>query len=196
MRRWMLLPAVITLLVLSGCTPEPPPETTPSVESAPSEPAEPSEPAVEPIVLPDCDSIYSAAVVAALTAEDRLSVGDVSGPGMGGWGTHDVGIETILAAITDAVHCTWILPASESGSTTSIAVLDSASRTALVAALTAAGFTASTAPRGDLYALQVEEEFITYTETHLLTADLWFASAYSFGNATTLTLDAAGQLLP
>lgn len=196
MRRWMLVPAVMALLVLSGCTPEPPPDADPSVEPSSSEPAEPSEPAVEPITLPDCDGIYSPALVASLEAEGRTSEGDVSTPGGGGWGTFDVGIETILAAIDDRLSCTWTLPASESGSSTSIAVLDDASRTALIAALAAAGFTASTAPSGDLYTLAVEEEFITYTEAHLLTADLWFASAYGFGDATALTLDAAAQLLP
>ena len=199
MRRWMLVPAVIALLALSGCAPEAEPDGAPSVEPTASEPSassEPSEPAPEPITLPGCDDIYSPALVAALEAEGRTSEGDVSTPGGGGWGTFDVGIETILASIDERVSCTWIYPASESGSTTSIAVLDGASRTALIAALAGAGFTASTAPSGDLYTLAVEEEFITYTEAHLLTADLWFASAYSFGDATTLTLDAAAQLLP
>ena len=192
----MLVPAVIALLALSGCAPEAEPDAAPSVEASASEPVETSTPAAEPIALPGCDNIYSPALVAALEGEGRTSEGDVSTPGGGGWGTLDVGVETILAAIDERVSCTWIYPASESGSTTSIAVLDGASRTALIAALAGAGFTASTAPSGDLYTLSVEEEFITYTEAHLLTADLWFASAYSFGDATALTLDAAAQLLP
>lgn len=197
MRRPILAVALMLLLAVSGCTGTP--STEPSDESTSSPVPEASEtapPQPEPITLPDCDSIYSPALVAALEAEGRTSEGDVSTPGGGGWGTFDVGIETILAAIDDRVSCTWILPASESGSTTSIAVLDDASRTALVAALAGAGFTASTSPSGDLYSIAVEEEFITYTETHLLTADLWFASAYSFGDATVLTLDAAAELLP
>jgi hypothetical protein len=191
----MLAAALTLLLAVAGCTGAPPVE--PSEQPSSSASPEPSETtAPEPIVLPDCDSIYSPALVASLEAEGRTPEGDTSTPGGGGWGTFDVGIETILAAIDDRISCTWILPASESGSTTSIAVLDDASRTALIAALAGAGFTASTAPSGDLYSIAVEEEFITYTETHLLTAELWFASAYSFGDATTLTLDAAAELLP
>ena len=196
MRRRMLVTAVVVLLALSGCAPEAEPDSAPSAEASASEPVETSTPAAEPIALPGCDNIYSPALVAVLEGEGRTSEGDVSTPGGGGWGTLDVGVETILAAIDERVSCTWIFPASESGSTTSIAVLDGASRTALIAALAGAGFTASTAPSGDLYTLSVEEEFITYTEAHLLTADLWFASAYSFGDATALTLDAAAQLLP
>ncbi|MBX9471203.1 hypothetical protein [Microcella sp.] len=196
MRRWMLVPAVVILLALSGCAPETEPDAEPSAEPSAIEPSASSEPAPEPIVLPGCDDIYSPALVAALEGEGRTSEGDVSTPGGGGWGTFDVGIETILAAIDARVSCTWILPASESGSTTSIAVLDGVSRTALIAALAGAGFTASTTPSGDLYTLAVEEEFITYTEAHLLTSDLWFGSAYSFGDATVLTLDAAAELLP
>lgn len=196
MRRWMLVPAVIALLVLAGCTPEPPPAADPSVEPSASEPAEPVEPSAEPVTLPDCDTIYSPAMVAALTAESRTNEGDVSALGPGGLGSFDEGIQAILSAVDESVHCTWILPASESGSTTSIALLDDATRTALVAALATAGFTASTTASGDLYTIAVEKEFGSYTESHLLTAEVWFASAYAHGDAEALTLDAAAQLLP
>ncbi|UYN83921.1 MAG: hypothetical protein KIT89_01410 [Microcella sp.] len=194
MRRWMLASALTAVLALSACTPEPEPGATPSASPSAtvSASAAPTAPAIS---LPDCDSIYSPALVAALEAEGRTSEGDVSALGGGGWGTFDVGVEAILSAIPEAVHCTWILPASESGSTTSIAMLDDASRTALVAAFAGGGFVASTAPGGDLYSITVEEEFITYTESHLLTAEVWIASAYAFGDASTLTLDAAAQLL-
>ena len=191
----MLASAMTAVLALSACAPAPeagpPPTATPSASATESEtPTAPS------ITLPDCDSIYSPALVAALQSEGRTSEGDVSASGGGGWGSVDVGVETILSAMTDAVHCTWILPATESGSTTSIAILDDTSRTALIAAFASGGFIASTAPGGDLYSISVEEEFITYTESHLLTADLWIGSAYAFGDASTLTLDAAAQLLP
>ena len=192
MRRWMLVPALMALLVLSGCTPEPSPEASPSVEPSSSEPAEPSEPPVEPIVLPDCDSIYSPAVVAMLTGEGRTSLGDVSAPGMGGWGTGEPTIEAILADIDERVSCTWILPASESGSTTSIARLDDATRTELVAAFTAAGYVAD----GDLFEIEVDSVVGSSNETHLLTEEFWIGSSFSGGDSALLTGDARDQLLP
>ena len=195
------VPAVIIALALVGCTPTPAPElgASPSASASPS--GSPSEeptvaPDPEPIALPDCATIYSPAVVASLTGEGRTSLGDVSGPGMGGWGTSDATLEGILASIADRISCTWILPATESGSTTSIARLDDATRTAVIAALTAGGYTASVTPDGDLYSIDVELEIGTYNESHLLTDEFWFLSYFSGGTAQTLTLNAAAQLLP
>jgi hypothetical protein len=188
----MLVSAVTALLVLTGCTPEPPAEIEPSESAAPSESAEPSVPAPEPITLPDCDTMYSPAVVAALTGEGRSPLGDVSAPDMGGWGTSDPAIEAILAAIDERVSCTWILPATESGSTTSIARLDDASRAALVAAFGTAGFVAA----GDRFTIEVETEVGSYNETHLLTDEFWIGSVFSGGDSALLTDDAAAQLLP
>jgi len=194
MRPWILVPVVAVVLALTACTPGPDERPEPLPSETSEAPIESSD--APAITLPDCDNIYSPAMVAALESEGRTNEGDVSVPGGGGWGTADGEIEAILAAIPDSVHCSWILPASESGSTTSIAVLDDTSRTALIAAFASGGFIASTAPGGDLYSITVEEEFITYTESHLLTADVWIGSEYAFGDASTLTLDAAAQLLP
>lgn len=192
----MLTPALLVVLALGACTPTPAatPTATPSSEA--SESASPSPSPSAAFVLPECDSIYSPTLVAVLTAEGRTPLGDTSAAGGGGWGTFDAGIEAILSGIVDRVSCTWILPASESGSTTSVAVADAAARTALIAAFTAGGFTASTTADGDLYSISVEEEFITYTESHLLTSEVWIGSAYGFGVAETLTLDAAAVVLP
>lgn len=188
----------VTLAVtatIAGCVPTPTPTASPT--PTPSESTTPSPtPTVEPIALPECDDIYSAGLVATLTAEGRTPLGDASGPGMGGWGTGDPTLEGILSAIPDRVSCTWILPASESGSTTSIARLDETTTAAVVGALTAGGYTPSTVPGGDLYTISVEFEIGSYNETHLITDEFWFTSYYSGGQSQTLTLDAAAQLLP
>jgi hypothetical protein len=196
MRRWILVSTVTAMLVLSGCTPEPAPEVDPSEAASPSvsgEPsAEPSGPADEPIALPDCDTIYSPPVVATLTSEGRSPLGDVSAPGMGGWGTNDPAAERILAALDERISCTWILPATESGSTTSIARLDDASRVSLVTALTTAGFVVA----GDRFTIEVETEVGSYNETHVLTDEFWIGTFFSGGDSALLTDDAAAQLLP
>lgn len=191
-----LLALAITLSV-AGCVPAPAPSASPTPTPSASASEEPTDtPAAEPIAIPDCDSIYSAGLVATLTAEGRTPLGDVSGPGMGGWGTGDPTLEGILSAIPDRVSCTWILPASESGSTTSIARLDAATRTTVVDTLTAAGYTALTVPGGDLYTIDVTLEIGSYNETHLIAEELWFTTYFSGGQSQTLTLDAAALLLP
>lgn len=185
--------------LLAGCVPmpEPTPSASPSESPSAAESATPSAPpSPEPLALPDCAGIYSPALVASLTGEGRTSIGDVSGPDTGGWGTADTTLQGILAATPDRVSCTWILPATESGSTTSIARVDAATRGSVVAALTAAGYTVSTVPGGDLYSIAVELEIGSYNESHLVTDELWFASYFSGGQSQTLTLDAAALLLP
>lgn len=203
MLRLPIAPAALIVAALAvslvGCTPtpEPTPSASPSESPSASESATPSAtPTAEPIALPDCGGIYSPALVASLTAEGRTSIGDVSGPGMGGWGTANESLTALLSTSPDRVSCTWILPATESGSSTSIARLDAATRTTVVTELTAGGYTASTVPEGDLYSIDVETEVGSYNESHLLTDDLWFASFFSGGQSQTLTLDAAALLLP
>lgn len=193
----LIAASALGIALLAGCAPSGTAEPTPSETSgAPAASNEPSPSADSAITLPDCDALYSPAMVATLESENRESQGDVSGVGEGGWGTTDPAIEAILSALPERVSCSWILPASESGSTTSVAILDDASRTALVASFAAAGFGASTTPNGDLYTLSVEQELGTYTEAHLLTEQFWIASVYFGGDATALTLDAAATVLP
>lgn len=192
MRRALLTTtALIVALAAAGCAPTPVAEPS----APPSETATPSStptPTAEPVALPECDTIYSDAVVATLTSEGRSLIGDVSAPGMGGWGTSDDSIEAILSTIDDRVSCTWILPATESGSTTSIARLDEATRTTLVDAFTAAGYSVD----GDRFEIAVDSEFATYNETHILTDGFWIASVFSGGDSALLTNDALAQLLP
>ncbi len=195
MRRWMLVPAVVVLLALSGCAPETEPTGAPSIEPSASEPSEssdPSEPAPEPIVLPDCDTMYSPAMVETLVSESRLrdAVG-VSSPG-----SLDDRVSALFDSLVRSVSCGWYLPASESGSTTTIAVIDDAARTELEAAFAAGGFSAATTAEGELYSIRVEEEFITYEESHLLFDDVWIGTLYVGGSAEPLTLDAYAQSFP
>jgi hypothetical protein len=198
MRHRMLAPALIVVFALAACTPTPTATPAPTASALPSagESASASPSPSPAFAVPDCDDIYTPLLISTLVAEGRTPLGDTSTAVGGGWGTFDAGIETILSAIKDRISCTWVLPTSESGSTTSVAVLDAASRTALVAAFAAGGFTASTTSSGDLFTLSVEADFLTYTESHLITAEVWIGSVYAFGDADILTLDAAVAVLP
>lgn len=192
---WSTGLAVTLVVALAGCAPAAAPEPTGSSTPSASASAGAS-PSSTPVALPGCDTIYSPALVTALEADSRESQGDVSAPGAGGWATLDPALEALLASIGERVSCTWILPASESGSTTSVARLDAPTRVAVLDALATAGFTATPIDGGELWTIAVEEEFITYTEAHLISETLWIGSLYTFGDAQTLTLDAAALLLP
>ncbi|MFN4001473.1 hypothetical protein [Microcella sp.] len=193
MRRSLLLTATLLLtLVMVGCTPTPAAEPSAAPTASSAEPSSTPTSTPQPIALPDCDTIYSDAVVASLTGEGRSLLGDVSGPGMGGWGTADDSIEAILSAIPERVSCTWVLPATESGSTTSIARLDEATRTTLIDAFTAAGYVVD----GTLFEIEVDSEIGSYNETHILADGFWIGSYFSGGDSATLTSDALAQLLP
>ncbi len=192
MRRWMLVPAVVVLLALSGCAPETEPAAAPSVEptaSEPSESSEPTEPAPEPIVLPGCDDIYTPAMVETLISESRVRDAD----GTVSRGSLDDGISAIFDELDETVSCGWYLPASESGSTTTIAIIDDAARSELEAAFAAGGFSAATTADGELYSIRVEEEFITYEESHLLFDGVWIGTLYVGGSAEPLTINAYAQ---
>lgn len=180
-------------LLLVGCTPAaaPDPSSSPGASTSPS-----ASSSAAPVALPGCDAIYSAGVIATLESEGREPEGDISEPYQGGWGTLDAGLEALLAAIDERVSCTWVLPASESGSTTSVARLHEATRTAVLDALATAGFAAMPVDGGELWTYRFEDDFITYTEAHVITETLWIGSVYTFGDAQTLTLDAAALLLP
>jgi hypothetical protein len=193
MRRPLLLTATLLVtLVVVGCTPTPAAEPSAAPSASSAEPSSTPTPSPEPIALPDCESIYSAGVVATLTAEGRSLIGDVSGPGMGGWGIADDSIEAILSTIDERVSCTWVLPATESGSTTSIARLDDATRATLIDAFTAAGYSVD----GTLFEIEVDSEIGSYNETHILADGFWIGSYFSGGDSATLTSDALAQLLP
>lgn len=195
--------ALAITLLTAGCVPLVPqglfgtPAASESASENPSNGASPSPSlTAPPVALPTCETMYSAALVGALTADGREPQNDVSAPYQGGWGTLDPGLQTLLASIDERVSCTWILPASESGSSTTIARLDDASRATLLGALASTGYTSTATADGELWTLFVEDEFIVYTEAHLVTDSLWIGSFFSFGDAETLTLDAAAQLLP
>lgn len=212
-RTWPLAVAVIAL-TLSGCAgaapeePDAPSDTasatpsetsTPEPSETPSDDADSDDDADEgsddaPVALPDCTTIYSAALTAQLTGEGRVAEGDTSVSGGGGWGSGDAVVVGVIQSAAERVSCTWVLPASESGSTTSVVRIDAGTASSLDAHLTGvAGFTASSAAGGTLYTLEVGGDF-PFSEAHLITGDLLIVTEAYGTDAEALTLDAAAQL--
>jgi len=175
-----------TLMLLSACAssgagesaaPTPVESSTPEVSESPATPVE--------LVLPGCDDLFSESTEGALAAEGLEPMGDVSAPGQGGYGASDPALQALIEA-DESVSCTWVLPGSERGLSTSVTILSATEADTVAAELVASGFTQT----GDVYSLATGGEF-PRTEAHALHEDFWVSTVDSFGtNAPSYTEDA------
>jgi hypothetical protein len=145
------------------------------------------------LVLPSCEDLFQDSTEAALMAEGLEPLGDTSGPGQGSYGASDPSLQAMIEA-NESVSCTWVLPGSERGLSTSVTILSEADSEAVAAALLAAGFThASTV--GDQYSMESGGEY-PHTETHALYEGFWVATLDSFGtDASLYTEDALDTVI-
>ncbi len=135
-------------------------------------------------MLPSCEDLFPESTEAALTAEGLEPLGDTSGPGQGGYGAPEASLQAVIEA-NESVSCTWVLPGSERGLSTSVTIVSDADSEAVAAALLAAGF-AQTSAVGDYYRMESGGEY-PHTETHALYEDFWVATLDSFGTAAPST---------
>jgi len=181
---------------------------TPDDDAAPTELEEALTPEDTGFVIPTCDELFSAEQTGALIAQERVNMGDTS-EGDYGYGTTNPELVGLLKNVrTDLrISCTWYLPASESGSVTSLAVVNPDEAAAVSAALESLGATQQETGGGVLWNIDstTPDESADYiaTEAHFLASVLcpsslaetsctaWVSTNYAFGQAETLTLDAA-----
>lgn len=192
--QYPLVAAFATLLLLSACAssgggesaaPTPVDSSTPEVSESPATPAE--------FVLPGCDDLFSESIEGTLAAEGLEPMGDVSGPGQGGFGASDPSLQALIEA-DQSVSCTWVLPGSERGLSTSVTILSATESDTVAAELVASGFSQSTAT-GALYSIETGGEF-PRTEAHELYEGFWVATVDSFGTSASLyTEDALGTVI-
>lgn len=163
------------------------------------------------VVLPTCDTLYSSAQNTALLDQVRVNIGDTS-DGDFGYGTTNRELVGLLKSVRGDLRlsCTWYLPASESVSVTSVAILDPEVAASVNRVLTDTGAVKTTEGGGTLWniASTTSDESSEYiaTESHFLapvpcpaslaetTCIGWFTTNYSFGQAENLTVDAARKL--
>ena len=178
-------------------------------ETAPSETT--PTPGTTGITVPACDAIYSVDQTQELLDQERVGLGDTS-EGNYGYGTTNQDLVALLKAVrTDLrISCTWYLPASESVSVTSIAILGSDAEADVKTALGATEAVPEEAGSGTLWIIDeaFSEEAGDYiaTEAHYVAevpcpsslADtrcaVWVSTNYAFGQARVLTVDAATHL--
>ena len=218
--------SIFAALTLSGCaaldslgmgSPEDPAEVAPTseevVDDAPAADADVVEPeaVVTELAPPACDDLFSAAQVAALVDQERISIGDTS-EGVVGYGTTQTDLVSVLSSTRADVRvsCTWYLPASESVSVTSMAILGADAATSVAEVLTSLESNRSTLGGATLWeipqAASGESPDFIATESHLLietpcpsslaeeSCSVWITTNYTFGDATPLTRDAATHL--
>ena len=165
----------------------------------------------EGLSVPTCETMYSADLSTTLLEELRTNVGDTS-EGDFGYGTTNQELIPLLKAVRSdlRISCTWYLPASESVSVTSVAIVSGEVLGDVTAVLRASGAGSAVAGGGTLYTFDstTSDESLDYiaTEAHFVvdvpcpaslaeeTCGAWVSSNYAFGEAQPLTLDAARTL--
>ncbi len=198
---WGLLPASDSVVE----------EVAPSDEAPAAEGEEAPDSTDTGFVVPVCDELFSAAQTAALVDQARVNMGDTS-EGDFGYGTTNPELVSLLKGVRSdlRISCTWYLPASESVSVTSVAVVIPDDAAAITAALGSSGATQEETGGGVLWLIDSttsdeSADFIA-TEAHFLASvpcpsslaetscTAWVSTNYAFGQAETLTLDAAKNL--
>jgi len=180
-----------------------------TAEEAPVEEA--PEVVAEEDVVPDCDTMYSAGVISAFADQGRELIPQDPQAGYG-WGSVNQDLVRILQDVRSdlKVSCTWYLPASESGSTTTVAIISSEFLPDIESALRADQGSRESLGEGSLWKLDQTSSNISgdfdANETHYLVSTtcptslaepectLWVASTFSFGSSERLTRDAAEML--
>jgi hypothetical protein len=165
----------------------------------------------EGLSVPTCETMYSADLSTTLLEELRTNVGDTS-EGDFGYGTTNQELIPLLKAVRSdlRISCTWYLPASESVSVTSVAIVSGEVLGDVTAVLRASEAGSAEAGGGTLYTFDstTSDESLDYiaTEAHFVvdvpcpaslaeeTCGAWVSSNYAFGEAQPLTLDAARTL--
>jgi hypothetical protein len=162
-------------------------------------------------VVPDCDTIYSAGVLSAFAEQGRELISQDPAAGYG-WGSVNEDLVRFLQDVRSdlKVSCTWYLPASESGSTTTVAIISSEFVPDIELALRADQGAREVLGEGALWKLDQTSSNISgefdANETHFLVSTpcpaslaepectLWISSTFSFGSSERLTRDAAEVL--
>ncbi len=187
------------------------PVETPTPEGVAEAPENVSAEEADGPKVPPCESLYSPAQTEALLGELRVNMGDTS-EGVVGFGTTNPELVAILSAVRGDVRtsCTWYLPASETVSVTSIAILGSNAAKSVSGLLNGLDTTRSSTGGGTLWdiaqASSGESPDFIATESHFVvdapcpttlaeeTCAIWISTNYTFGAARILTLDAASHL--
>jgi hypothetical protein len=198
MSRFAIALASLLLLSSTACTGTPPPGESTDVPVVTESP----DPEVTPLPvgdpeLPLCEDYYLETTEAELLASGMELLGDVSAPGQGGYGASDPALQAIMQANLSR-SCTWALPASERGLTTTVTFISEEDRMAIGGILDASGF-AHTTTGAEYWTRQTDGMSADLeSESHAIDGSLWVATREGFGvtapELTQQALDLARSL--
>ena len=179
MRRIHVLGATALVVALAGCTsasPEPtsPPTSSPTssaIEVKPSPKPTPSI-SVEPLAIPDCETMVSLATAKDLFSENTEFLGEQPAGEFTGRLTVP-SIAVVLSAASPARACLWGIPQSDGLFELVVAGITDAQRATLQGDFTAAGYAETTMGTVTAFELAGENEVGSVGTTHLFTGDVW-----------------------
>jgi hypothetical protein len=168
--------AAAIMIALAGCgSPAPVPTSTSDPSETPTASPTPSPTATaEALTLVDCEIMLPIADARALFSESTEFLGERPPTEFGGW--FPVAEADSILAAAQAKLCTWGVPNSDGSFSLHVIEITPAQRTALEAALGAAGFSTATVGTVTTMELTGENEIATIAATHLFTGDLWIMS--------------------
>jgi hypothetical protein len=170
----LLTPAL--LAVLAGCDLTiDTPSTVESADPTPSEtvtPIETADPVVEPLTIPDCETLLPLALAQSSFGASTAFLGENPPTDYYPWYQLPA-VNTAIDGLTLARACWFGIPNSDGGFSFMVAEIDPETRTAIEAALTTEGFSSVVMGTVTAREAQRDGEFQIEAETHLFTGDVW-----------------------
>lgn len=176
MRR--LLIAATAVLLLTGCgpTPAPTPTVSPSETPTPIETVTPTaDPVVEPLTIPDCETLVPLALAKSSFAESTVFLGEEVPTEYYPWWQVPA-VNSAISGVTLARSCWWGIPNSDGSFNLLVAEIDAATRATLEASLTAEGFYPLFLGSVSGREAGRNSDGGYEAETHLFTGNVWILS--------------------
>jgi hypothetical protein len=181
LRNSIAAPLIAAALItgLAGCdvtidVPASPESADPTPIATPA-PSETAEPVVEPLTIPDCETLVPLALAKSSFADSTVFLGEGVPTEYYHWWQVPA-VNSAISGVTLARSCWWGIPNSDGGFNLLVAEVDTATRDSLDAALEAEGFyplflgTVSGRESGR------DGDNGYEAETHLFTGDVWILS--------------------
>ena len=188
-----ILIAATAVLLLTGCgpTPEPTPTASPIATSTPVETVAPTaDPVVEPLTIPDCETLVPLALAKSSFAESTVFLGEEVPTAYYPWWQVPA-VNSAISGVTVARSCWWGIPNSDGSFNLLVAEIDAATRASLEDALLTEGF--SPLFLGSVSGREAgrNAEGGYEAETHLFTGNVWILSDNHSMDGTAAVSDSA-----